>query len=248
MDLLIPKFQDLVDIILIAFLVYQSLTIVKRSGGYQILVGLLFVFVLYTVAVALDLKMVSAALGSIRSYWVLALIILFQPELRSLLARINLSRELSMSLRKKASNSIYMTLIDAISSMSFRKTGALIVIENRRKLNEYIHSGEMIDATMSLRLILTIFNPRSALHDGAIIIRGDRIMAAKVVLPLSKKPDYVKRFGTRHLAGIGITELSDAIAIIVSEQNSQISVAQNGLIQVNVAYEELLQIINDATT
>jgi diadenylate cyclase len=136
--------------------------------------------------------------------------------------------------------------MDAISSMSFRKTGALIVIENKRKLNEYIHSGEIIDATMSLRLILTIFNPKSALHDGAIIIRGDRIMAAKVVLPLSRKPDYVKRFGTRHLAGIGITEISDAVAIIVSEQNSQISVARNGNISVNIAYEELLQIITDA--
>jgi len=132
--------------------------------------------------------------------------------------------------------------------MSFRKTGALVVIENRRKLTEYINSGEIIDATLSLRLILTIFNPRSALHDGAIIIRGDRIMAAKVVLPLSKKSEYSKRFGTRHLAGIGITEISDAIAIIVSEQNSQISVARDGKIQVNVAYEELLQIITDATS
>ncbi|MGC9362578.1 MAG: diadenylate cyclase CdaA [Candidatus Syntrophosphaera sp.] len=247
MDILIPRFADLVDIFLIAFLIYHILNIFRRSGGYQILIGILFIFVLYTIAVALDLKMVSAALGSIRSYWVLALIILFQPEIRSLLARINLTRTLNLNFRKKAANSIYMPLIDAISSMSFRKTGALIVIENKRKLNEYIQSGEMIDATMSLRLILTIFNPRSALHDGAIIIRGDRIMAAKVVLPLSKKPEYTKRFGTRHLAGIGITELTDAIAIIVSEQNSQISVAQGGDIQVNVAYEELLQILTDAT-
>lgn len=247
MDILIPRFIDLVDIFLIAFLIYHILNIFKRSGGYQILIGILFIFVLYTIAVALDLKMVSAVLGSIRSFWVLALIILFQPEIRSLLARINLTRTLNLNFRKKTANSIYMPLIDAISSMSFRKTGALIVIENKRKLNEYIQSGEMIDATMSLRLILTIFNPRSALHDGAIIIRGDRIMAAKVVLPLSKKPEYTKRFGTRHLAGIGITELTDAIAIIVSEQNSQISVAQGGDIQVNVAYEELLQILTDAT-
>ncbi|HOZ01410.1 MAG TPA: diadenylate cyclase CdaA [Candidatus Syntrophosphaera sp.] len=248
MEILIPKLKDLVDIFLIAFLIYESLNIVRRSGGYQILLGILLLFILYTVAVALDLRMVTGAIGSVRSYWILVLVILFQPEIRSLLARINISRELSMSIRKRESNSIYMPLIDAISSMSFRKTGALIVLENRRKLNEYIQSGEAMDATMSLRLILTIFNPRSALHDGAVIIRGDRIMAAKVVLPLSKKPDYVKRFGTRHLAGIGITEVSDAIAIIVSEQNSQISVAQHGQIQVNVAYEELLQIITDATT
>lgn len=246
MDFLIPKFKDIVDIFLIAFLLYQTLTIVKRSGGYQILLGLLFIFLIYLLAVLFDLKMVTAALSSIRHYWIIALIILFQPELRTILARLNISRELGLAFKKKETNSIYMPLMDAISSMSFRKTGALIVLENKRKLNEYIHSGEMMDATMSLRLILTIFNPRSALHDGAVIIRGDRIMAAKVVLPLSKKPDFVKRFGTRHLAGIGITEISDAVAIIVSEQNSQISVAQNGQITTNIAYEELIQIITDA--
>lgn len=246
MDFLIPKFKDIVDIFLIAFLLYQTLTIVKRSGGYQILLGLLFIFLVYLLALLFDLKMVTGALSSIRHYWIIALIILFQPELRTILAKLNISRELGLALKKKDSNSIYMPLMDAISSMSFRKTGALIVLENKRKLNEYIHSGEMMDATMSLRLILTIFNPRSALHDGAVIIRGDRIMAAKVVLPLSKKPDYVKRFGTRHLAGIGITEISDAVAIIVSEQNSQISVAQNGQITTNIAYEELMQVITDA--
>jgi diadenylate cyclase len=248
MDILIPRFQDIVDIFLVAFLIYQAMLYVRRSGGYQILVGLLFIFVFYTLTAALGMKMVTALIGSVRSYLILALIIIFQPEIRNLLARINISRELSLSLKKKETNSVYMPLIDAISSMSFRKTGALIVIENRRKLNEYIQGGEVIDAEMSLRLILTIFNPRSPLHDGAIIIRGNRIIAAKVVLPLSRKPEYVKRFGTRHLAGIGITDLTDAIAIIVSEQTSQISVAQHGLIQVNVAYEELLQMIMDSTS
>jgi diadenylate cyclase len=247
MDILIPTFTDILDIFLIAFLIYQALQILKRGGGWQILVGVVFIVVLSILATALNLRMVTSILSIVRNYWILALIILFQPEIRSLLAKLNLTRELNLSLRKRESNSIYMPLIDAISSMSFRKTGALIVIENRRKLNEYIHSGELIDAALSLRLVLTIFNPKSALHDGAIIIRGDRIMAAKVVLPLSKKPDYVKKFGTRHLAGIGITEATDAIAIIVSEQNSQISVAQNSKIQLNVAYEELLQIITDAT-
>ena len=231
---------------MIAFLIYQTLSIVRHSGGYQVLLGLLVVIGIYTIAMIFDLKMVSGALSSIRSYWIVVLVILFQPEIRSVLARINLPHELSKGLRRKKSNSIYMPLIDAISSMSFRKTGALIVIENKRKLTEYIHGGELIDAELSLRLILTIFNPKSSLHDGALIIRGDRILAAKVVLPLSKKPEFIKTYGTRHLAGIGITELTDATAIIVSEQTSQISVAQHGNIHFNVAYEELLQIITDA--
>ncbi|MCB5223731.1 MAG: diadenylate cyclase CdaA [Candidatus Cloacimonadaceae bacterium] len=246
MEILIPGLPDLIDIFIVAFLLYQGMVVLRRGGGWQVLAAILFLVVLSTVAEALNLKIVSSLLTGIRSYGILALVVIFQPELRALLSRINITRELNLSLRKKESNSIYMPLIDAISSMSFRKTGALIVIENRRRLTEYIQSGEELDASLSLRLILTIFNPRSALHDGAVIIRGDRIMAAKVVLPLSKKPEYARKFGTRHLAGIGITELTDAIAIIVSEQNSQISVAQNGEINVNVAYEELLRIIADA--
>jgi len=247
MDFLIPRFKDIVDILLIAFLIYQSLLIVRKSGGYQVLWGLLFILLLYFLAVVFDLKVVSTLLSAIRNYWILAVVILFQPELRSILARLNLSRELGLAFRKREKSSFYSPIIDAVSSMSFRKTGALIVLENKRKLHEFIHSGEPIDAAISMRLILTIFNTKSVLHDGAIIIRDERIMAAKVVLPLSKKPEYVRKFGTRHLAGVGITELSDASAIIVSEQNGQVAVASEGLIQTNVAFEELMQILTDVT-
>ena len=247
MEFLIPRFKDIVDILIIAFLIYQALLIVRKSGGYQVLWGLLFVVVLYILAVIFNLKMVSSLLSAIRNYWFIAVVILFQPELRSILARLNLPRELSKVLSKQEKSSLYTPLIDAVSSMSFRKIGALIVLENKRKLHEYIYSGEPIDAIVSMRLILTIFNPKSVLHDGAIIIRDQRIMAAKVVLPLSKKAEYVRKFGTRHLAGIGITEISDAIAIIVSEQTGQISVAKAGKIQTNVAFEELLQILTDVT-
>lgn len=247
MEFLIPRFKDIVDILIIAFLIYQALLIVRKSGGYQVLWGLLFVVVLYILAVIFNLKMVSSLLSAIRNYWFIAVVILFQPELRSILARLNLPRELSKVFSKQEKTSLYTPLIDAVSSMSFRKIGALIVLENKRKLHEYIYSGEPIDAIVSMRLILTIFNPKSVLHDGAIIIRDQRIMAAKVVLPLSKKAEYVRKFGTRHLAGIGITEISDAIAIIVSEQTGQISVAKAGKIQTNVAFEELLQILTDVT-
>lgn len=247
MDFLIPRFKDIVDILLIAFLIYQSLLIVRKSGGYQVLWGLLFVFLLYFLAVVFDLKVVSSLLSAIRNYWIIAVVILFQPELRSILARLNLSKELGLAFRKQEKSSLYSPIIDAVSSMSFRKTGALIVLENKRKLHEYIHSGEPVDAAVSMRLILTIFNTRSVLHDGAIIIRDERLLAAKVVLPLSKKPEHVRKFGTRHLAGIGITELSDAVAIIVSEQTGQVSVAQGGKIQTDVAFEELMQILTDAT-
>lgn len=244
MNWLIPQFRDIVDIVVIAFLIYQALCMVRKSGGYQLFGGILLLLTLYVIASLAELKMLSQVLGGIRDYWILGLIILFQPELRALLARFRLSQDLGI-FRKIDNTSVFTTLVDAVSSMSFRKTGALIVVENTRKLNEFIQNGEPLDASISLRLILTIFNPRSSLHDGAIIIRGNRILAAKVVLPLSKKSEYQKRFGTRHLAGIGISELTDATAIIVSEQNGQVSVAQEGVIRTNVAFEELMQIVSD---
>lgn len=245
MSWLIPQFRDIVDIIIIAYLIYISFSTLRKSGGYQILAGLLILLILYIITHFAELKMISAFLNIIRTYWIFGLIILFQPEIRAALARFSVSRDLGF-LKKEDNTTVFTTLVDAVSSMAFRKTGALIVVEKKRKLNEYIQNGEPIDAIISLRLILTIFNPRSSLHDGAIIIRNDRIMAAKVVLPLSKKTEYVKRFGTRHLAGIGISELTDAIAIIVSEQNGQISIAKGGVIQNNVAFEELMQIVSDA--
>lgn len=247
MGFLIPRFKDFIDIIIIAFLIYQALLIIRKSGGYQVLWGLLFILMLYFLSSIFELRVLSSLLSGVRTYWIMAIVILFQPELRTILSRLNLAKELQTAFNKNESHSLYTPLIDAVSSMSFRKTGALIIVENKRKLNEYVQVGEQIDSSISMRLILTIFNTKSVLHDGAIIVRGNRIVAAKVVLPLSKNPEYTRKYGTRHLAGIGITEVSDAISIIVSEQTGQISVAQAGKITGNVAFEELMQIISDAS-
>jgi len=208
---------------------------------------LLFLLVLYFLASIFELQILTALLSGIRTYWILAIVILFQPELRTILTKLNLAKELKSVFSKGEKSSIYTPLIDAVSSMSFRKTGALIVLENKTKLTEYIAKGEQIDANISMRLIVTIFNTKTVLHDGAIIIRGNRIMSAKVVLPLSQNTEFSRKFGTRHLAGIGITEATDAIAIIVSEQSGQVSVAQGGQITTNIAFEELMQIITDAS-
>nr|MBP7310758.1 TIGR00159 family protein [Candidatus Cloacimonadota bacterium] len=129
MSFLIPRFKDIVDIVLIAFLIYESLLIVRKSGGYQVLWGLLFLMVLYFLALVFDLKVVSSLLTAIRNYWIIAVVVIFQPELRSILSRINLPKELGMAFRKQERSSLYTPLIEAVSSMSFRKTGALIVLE-----------------------------------------------------------------------------------------------------------------------
>lgn len=220
--------------------------IIRKSGGYQVLWGLLFILFLYFLASIFELQVLSSLLSGVRTYWIMAIVILFQPELRAIISKFNLARELQSVFNRTEGTSVYTPVIDAVSSMSFRKTGALIVLENKRKLNEYIHNSEVIDSVISTRLILTIFNTKSVLHDGAIIIRGNRIMAAKVVLPLSKNSEYSRKFGTRHLAGIGITELTDSVAIIVSEQTGKVSVAKAGTINTDIAFEELMQILTDA--
>jgi len=132
--------------------------------------------------------------------------------------------------------------------MSFRKMGALILIENQRKLNDYIESGEVIDAKISVKLLLTLFNTKSILHDGAVIIRKDRILAAKVVLPLSENIDYTRILGTRHLAAVGITEETDAFAVIVSEETGKISASRGGEFITDLSIDELAQRIKDETS
>ncbi len=246
MSFLIPSLSDMIDILIIAFLIFQSILIMRRTGSYQILYGFLIILFLSFLAGVMKLHMISSVLDSLRSLWILIMVIIFQPEIRELLTKLKLSPGL---FKGKSDNNrdFYGALIDAVSAMSFRRIGALIVMERKRRLDDYISIGEMIDSAMSLRLILSIFNIKSVLHDGAIIIRNGRIASAKVVLPLSKNPEYIKKYGTRHLAALGISEVSDALAIVVSEQTGRVSIASGGTIQTDIAFEEMMQIITDAT-
>ncbi len=132
--------------------------------------------------------------------------------------------------------------------MSFRKIGALIIIENKSKLDNSIESGEIIDAQISVKLLLTIFNNKTILHDGAVIVRNERLYAVKVVLPLSESVEYSQKLGTRHLAGVGVTENTDAFSIIVSEETGKISVAKNGVLYSGLSIDELSQRIKDETS
>jgi diadenylate cyclase len=244
---MIPKFKDIIDIIVIAFIVYQTIIVLKKNGNVQLIIGILLLTAAYFLTSYMKLEMTNSLLTSIKSMWIIAIIILFQPELRSLLNKLNLTSDFLQSYKQNDDDGYVSSLIDAISAMAFRKIGALIVIENKKMLSEFINAGEIIDAKVSLRLILSIFNPKSVLHDGAIIIRHGRILAAKVVLPLSTKDEYKQQYGTRHLAAIGISEVSDAMAIVVSEQTGQVSVAVNSVIRQDVPFEELMQILTDAS-
>ncbi|MBN2461136.1 MAG: diadenylate cyclase CdaA [Candidatus Cloacimonetes bacterium] len=246
MDFLIPNVTDVIDILLVAFLIYRVIQLSRRTGGYQILIGIGILFILYFITSILDLRMMTSFLKVLKDYWIIVFVILFQPEIRSLFIKIVKTHDLR-SLFKDTKTSVYSPLLNAVSIMSFRKIGALIVIENQRKLSEYVENGEIIDSRISLKLILTLFNNKTILHDGAVIIRKDRILAAKVVLPLSESIEYTKKLGTRHLAALGITEVSDAFAIVVSEETGRISAARNGQIYTGISIDELAQRIKDET-
>ncbi|MCD4796225.1 MAG: diadenylate cyclase CdaA [Candidatus Cloacimonetes bacterium] len=247
MNIFIPRFTDIIDILIVAFILYRIIILLKKTGGYQILIGLVAVVLIYFTAMIFNLSMMSSLLSSLKQYWVIVFIILFQQEIRNLFSRLTQSHDLR-SLFGDTKKSVYTPLLNAVSVMSFRKIGALIVIENRRKLSELIKTGELIDAQISLKLILTIFNNKTILHDGAVIIRNNRIYAVKVVLPLSENVEYAQKFGTRHLAAVGITESTDAFSIIVSEETGRISVAKNSEIFTDLTIDELSQRIKDETS
>ncbi len=247
MTFLIPNITDIIDILLIAFLIYKIIVYSRKTGGFYLLIGIGFVFILYFIAEILDLKMITSFLRVFRDYWIIIFIVLFQQEIRNLFVRIARNHDLRFT-SKDSQKTIHSPLLNAVSIMSFRKIGALILIENQRKLNEYIKSGELIDGKISIKLLLTLFNTKSILHDGAVIIRKDRILAAKVVLPLSENIDYTRVLGTRHLAAVGITEETDAFAIVVSEETGRISAARNGEFITDLTIDELAQRIKDETS
>ncbi len=244
MEFLIPRLSDILDIIFIAVIIYSIILVIKRIGGYEILAGLGLILIMYFIASVFKLQMVTSILKGLQNYWILVVVIIFQPEIRSVLAKTGQNHYLN-PFRRKTPKTTYTTIVNAINAMSFRKIGALIVFEKSRKLTDFIQSGEVIDALISSKLLLTIFNNKTILHDGAVVIRKDRVFAVKVVLPLSQQLDYVQKYGTRHLAAIGVTENTDAFTVVVSEQSGDIAFAKNGVIHTNISTEELLQRLTD---
>lgn len=247
MSIFIPKITDIIDIIIVAFILYRVFILLTKSGGYQMLFGMLAVFIIYITASLLKLNMMTSILTVFKEYWIIIFIVLFQYEIRNLFARIAQTHDMR-TLFKSAKKSFYSPLLNAVSIMSFRKIGALIIIENKRKLDNFIESGEIIDAQISVKLLLTIFNNKTILHDGAVIVRNERLYAVKVVLPLSESVEYSQKLGTRHLAGVGVTENADAFSIIVSEETGKISVAKNGVLHSGLTIDELSQRIKDETS
>lgn len=242
MSFLLPNFTDLIDIFIVWIIVYRVFLIVKKSGGVYIIIILIAALAFFSLASVLNLHLLSGLFSTFKDNWVIVFLVLFQPEIRNLLSKLDFK---IFELKRKKDKLTLNPLTNAIFSMSFRKIGALIVIENKRKLGKYIDEGEIIESSLSSKLLLTIFDKHSILHDGAAIIRQDKIMAVRVVLPLSQNIEFKHKYGTRHLAAIGITEETDALSIVVSEETGNVSYAINGEITTNVTIEDLSQVLTD---
>jgi diadenylate cyclase len=231
-------FVDVLDIVIVAFLIYQFLMAVRGRRAAHILLGVLTLVGIYAVVDALGLELVRTVLASLAPYVPFALIVLFQSEIRRLLARMGGVRWLSVGGRLQK-REFTEELVLALSQLSEKQVGALVVLERDIGLRSFIESGVPLDACMSRDLLMTIFHPGSALHDGAVIIQGDRIAAAACFLPLTVKPALARHLGTRHRAAIGVTEETDCLSLIVSEETGRISVAEAGEIEANVNLKRL---------
>jgi diadenylate cyclase len=228
------------DILLIAVVIYYALNLVRGTRAAQILVTVLLLVVCYFGARWARLEMTDWLLTALLPYFVIALIVLFQPEIRRALARAGRS-PLWMRLSAADPTESHDDVLLAVRYFSQNKIGALIVLEREESLKTYIESGVPLDARLSYDLLLSIFRPGSPLHDGAAIIQSDRVAAAACFLPLSLSPAISTQIGTRHRAAIGVTEESDAVCVVVSEQTGAVALAEAGSIELNLSEEKLAQ-------
>jgi diadenylate cyclase len=231
----------IVDIVVVAFLVYQALMVVRGTRAGHVLMGVLMMVVLYGVAVGARLEALRSVLSFIVPYIGLAIIVLFQSEIRRTLARLGRKRWLGAGFN--APESISEILL-AIEQFSQQKVGALIVLERDIGLRTFIESGVRLEARLSRDLLIAIFHPGLPLHDGAVIVQKETIAAAACFLPLTTNPALSSKLGTRHRAAIGITEETDCLALVVSEETGRISVAAFGELIQGLSIPDLVERIN----
>jgi diadenylate cyclase len=230
--------RSALDILIIAVLIYYLLKLLRGTRGLQMAVALLLLFLLDEGARWARLGMVEWLLTTLLPYFAIAMIVLFQPEIRRALARFG--RQFSFSnLLGQRTGTPYDDLVLAAGHFSQNRIGALVVIERDVSLSTYIESGITLDANLSYDLLIAIFRPGSPMHDGAVILQRDRICSAACFLPLSLNPALSNQLGTRHRAAIGITEESDAIAVVVSEETGAISIATGGAIELDITADQL---------
>jgi uncharacterized protein (TIGR00159 family) len=244
----------MVDIGLVAALLYQVYKLLRGSVAIKIFLGFLSIYLIYLLVRALQMELLSSILGQFMGVGVIAAIIIFAPEIRkflliigrsSFLSRDNIWRDLLFFWRKKDGRTFNISpIIDASKTLAGSNTGALIVLSKSTELKFYAESGDILDAELSKRLLISIFNKYSPLHDGAVIIHNGKIKAARCILPVTER-EVPAQFGLRHRAAIGMSEATDAIALVVSEETGQLSMTKNGKILHNMSFQEIRDTINE---
>ncbi|MFQ5790006.1 MAG: diadenylate cyclase CdaA [Acidobacteriota bacterium] len=218
---------DAVDILIISLLIYKLLQLIRGSRAFQMVVGTLVLVVMFFASRWTQLETVNWLLKNSLAYIGFAIIVLYQAELRRALANLG-KAPLFRLLNQASTNETIDEIVFAATTLARKKTGAIIVIERDIGLRSYIEGGIILDAVLTYDLLLSVFNPRTPLHDGAVIVQGNRIAAAACFLPLTINPQLSKDLGTRHRAAIGITEDTDAVAIVVSEETGALSYVEGG--------------------
>jgi diadenylate cyclase len=230
--------RTLVDILAVAFLIYQFVAAIRGRRAAQALSGLVVLAGTYGIAVWARLDLLRSLLQTLAPYTAFALIVMFQSEIRRVLARIGRQRWLGLSGRMQRRESIEEVIL-ALEHLARTKTGALIVLERDVGLRSFVETGVVMDAALSRDLLLSVFYPGTPLHDGAVIVQGDRVAAAACFLPLTTNPNVASKLGTRHRAGIGITEEADCLALVVSEETGWISIAAYGEIEMDLTLRQV---------
>lgn len=219
--------RDLLDIFILASLFYYIFRFIRGTRAAQMFVGLLILLFLSLMAGVLQLDGLNWLISSLKTVWVLAFLIIFQPELRKALTSLG-GGKMFRSFTRTQGSSILGELVRAVEGLAEKHVGALIVIERNVGLKNIVETGTVVDGKVTAELLMTLFTPPSPLHDGAVVISGKQVVAAGCILPLSQNPRLAYALGTRHRAALGISEESDAVVVVVSEETGQISIAEAG--------------------
>ena len=242
------RMRDVIDIVIVAAVLYKVFVLLRETRAEQLAKGIVVLLVLTKVSEWMELYTINWILNNAMTVGTLALLIVFQPELRRGLEYIGRSRLLSKSLvevRGESLSNVVDEIVEAAASLSRQKIGALIVMERQTGLNEVVETGTKIGGNVTSDLLINIFIPNTPLHDGAVIIKDDKIKAAACFLPLTDNSGVSKELGTRHRAALGISERSDSLSIVVSEETGAISIAENGTISRYLDTKTLKQILLD---
>ena len=241
--LLHPGPRDLIEVLVVAFVLYRVLLLIQGTRAVQMLIGIVVLVLVYAIAWLAKLTMITYLLELVFTYGAFAALIIFQPELRAGLAHLGQSR-MTRLFRRMEELDVAEEVSEAVERLARSGIGAIIVIEREMALGDYIQSGSEMQAKVSADLLTTIFTPYSPLHDGAVIVRGDTIIGAGCILPLSQAPLADRSLGTRHRAAIGLSEETDALVIVVSEETSTTSVAVAGRLSRNLTPAQVRDLVS----